>query len=238
MRRLIDIVFSLCVLIAFLPLILLICAAIYLYDLHSPFYVAQRVGRGQVPFKMVKFRSMVVNADRLGGSSTSAADRRITPMGHIVRRYKLDEIPQFWNVLLGDMSVVGPRPNVPSGVAVYTGEELKLLDVRPGVTDLASIVFADEGDILRGHADPDAAYDRLIRPSKSRLGLLCAQRGSTWLSIRIIWLTFVALFSRPRALAGVVRVLEDLGAPRDLIDISRRTEPLTPGVPPGTIVGS
>jgi lipopolysaccharide/colanic/teichoic acid biosynthesis glycosyltransferase len=233
MRRLLDILFSLLVLIVFLPVIVVISAAIYLYDFHSPFYVAKRVGRGRVPFNMVKFRSMVVNADRIGGSSTSAADRRITPMGHVVRRYKLDEIPQFWNVLLGHMSVVGPRPNVPSGVAVYTNEELKLLEVRPGVTDLASIVFSDEGDILRGHADPDAAYDRLIRPAKSRLGLLCAQRGSTILSLRIMWLTFVALFSRRVALNGVVKILRDLRAPQDLIAISKRDTPLMPGLPPG-----
>jgi lipopolysaccharide/colanic/teichoic acid biosynthesis glycosyltransferase len=238
MRRLIDILFSLCVLGVFLPVIVIIAAAIWLYDFHSPFYVARRVGRGRVPFAMAKFRSMVVNADKIGGSSTSATDSRITPMGRIVRRYKLDEIPQFWNVLKGDMAVVGPRPNVLSGVAVYTDEELKLLDVRPGVTDLASIVFSDEGDILRGHADPDAAYDRLIRPSKSRLGLLCAARGSAALDLRIIWLTFIALFSRERALAGVVRELEKLGAPADLIEISRRRAPLLPGEPPGAPVRS
>lgn len=233
MRRLIDVLFSLCVLLVFLPVILVISLAIYLYDFHSPYYVAQRVGRGRVPFNMVKFRSMVVNADKVGGSSTSATDKRITPMGHIVRRYKLDEIPQFWNVLKGDMSVVGPRPNVPGGVAVYTAEELKLLDVRPGVTDLASIVFADEGDILQGHRDPDLAYDQLIRPYKSRLGLLGAASKSTWLYIRIIWLTFLALFSRTGALRGVNRALVSLKAPPELIEVSRRQAPLVPGVPPG-----
>jgi lipopolysaccharide/colanic/teichoic acid biosynthesis glycosyltransferase len=187
---------------------------------------------------MVKFRSMVVNADRIGGASTSATDKRITPMGHVVRRYKLDEIPQFWNVLWGEMSVVGPRPNVPSGVAVYTDEELKLLDVRPGVTDLASIVFADEGDILHGHPDPDAAYDVLIRPAKSRLGLLCAQQTGVGVYVRIIWLTFVALFSRRRALAGVTRLLEALKAPAELVEISKRSAPLVPSLPPGTPASS
>jgi len=238
MRRLIDILFSLCVLTVFLPLILVICAAIYFYDFHSPFYVAKRVGRGRVPFNMVKFRSMVVKADRIGGSSTSATDSRITPMGKFVRRYKLDEIPQFWNVFIGDMSVVGPRPNVPAGVAVYTPVELKLLDVRPGVTDLASIVFSDEGDILHGHVDPDTAYDQLIRPPKSRLGLLGAEHGSVGLTIRIIWLTFIALFSRERALAGVNRILLKLGAPADLVEISSRRAPLKPGLPPGAVTRS
>src|SRR5688572_2684662 len=170
-RRVLDVLFSLSVLIVFSPLLLVTIAAIYFYDFHSPFYRANRVGRGGRLFPMAKFRSMIVNADKVGGTSTSASDSRITPVGKLVRRYKLDELPQFWNVLVGDMSVVGPRPNVPSGVAVYTDAEKRLLDVRPGVTDLASIVFSDEGDILKNEADPDLSYNQLIRPGKSALGL-------------------------------------------------------------------
>ncbi len=216
LKRLFDILFALAVLVVFSPVLLITALAIWLYDFHSPFYVAPRVGRGGAAFRMVKFRSMVVNADRTGVTSTSAADSRITPTGKIVRRYKLDELPQFWNVLCGDMSVVGPRPNVPSGVAVYTPEERHLLDVRPGITDMASIVFADEGEILQGHADADAAYDRLIRPWKSRLGLFYVAKRGLWLDIRLVWLTAVALWSRPRALAGVSRILAARGAPGDL----------------------
>ena len=233
MQRTFDIVFSFCVLVVFSPLLLVTIAAIYFYDWHAPFYMANRVGRGGRVFRMAKFRSMIVNADQVGGSSTSATDSRITPVGAFVRRYKLDELPQFWNVLLGDMSVVGPRPNVPSGVAVYTNTEKHLLDVRPGVTDLASIVFADEGEILRGHADADLAYDQLIRPWKSRLGLLYVQHRSTLLDIRVVWCTFIALLSRQRSLAGVVAILRELRAPEDLIQVSERRLALVPAQPPG-----
>ena len=225
--------FSIGVLIVASPLLAAATAAIYFYDWHSPFYLATRVGRGGRTFRMAKFRSMIVNADKVGGSSTSATDRRITPVGAFVRRYKLDELPQFWNVLLGHMSVVGPRPNVPDGVAVYTAVERHLLDLRPGVTDLASIVFADEGEILRGHADADLAYDQLIRPWKSRLGLLYVEHASTSLAVRIVWLTFVALLSRRRALAGVVDILQRLRAPEDLIRVARRDQTLVPALPPG-----
>ena len=115
MKRLIDVLVALTALILFSPLLLVIALLIFLYDFKSPFYVAPRVGQGGELFRMVKFRSMVVNADKTGVSSTSATDRRITPVGHFVRRYKVDELIQLWNVLLGDMSLVGPRPNVKNG---------------------------------------------------------------------------------------------------------------------------
>lgn len=233
MKRILDFCVSAAALLVFSPLLLLITLLIWLYDFHSPFYVAPRVGRNGQHFKMVKFRSMVVNADKSGVTSTSANDRRITPVGHFVRRYKVDELVQLWNVLKGDMSLVGPRPNVPSGVAVYTDEERKLLNVRPGITDFASIVFADEGEILKGHADPDAAYDRLIRPYKSLLGLFYIRTRSVWLDLKLIYLTAVAIFSRQSALAGVVRELSARSAPPALVAVAGRTAPLEPGLPPG-----
>jgi lipopolysaccharide/colanic/teichoic acid biosynthesis glycosyltransferase len=233
MKRALDVFVSALALIVFSPLLLLISALIYLYDFHSPFYVAPRVGRNGQPFKMVKFRSMVVNADKTGVTSTSATDRRITPVGHFVRRYKVDELVQLWNVLKGDISLVGPRPNVPSGVAVYTAEERRLLDVRPGITDFASIVFADEGEILKGHADPDLAYDQLIRPYKSLLGLFYIRSHSVWLDLKLIYLTVVGIVSRQAALAGVTRELAARQAPAALVSIAARTAPLQPGLPPG-----
>jgi lipopolysaccharide/colanic/teichoic acid biosynthesis glycosyltransferase len=233
MKRLLDFCVSAIALLLFSPLLLVISTLIWLYDFHSPFYVAPRIGRGGRPFKMVKFRSMVVNADKTGVTSTSANDRRITPVGHFVRRYKLDELVQLWNVFKGDMSLVGPRPNVPSGVAVYTSEERKLLDVRPGITDFASIVFADEGEILKGHADPDAAYDQLIRPYKSLLGLFYIRSRTLCLDFKLIYLTAVAIVSRQSALAGVVRELAARNAPPALVTAAARTAPLEPGLPPG-----
>lgn len=235
MKRALDLMVASCALVLLSPLLLVVSALIYLYDFHSPFYVAPRVGRGGVPFKMVKFRSMVVNADRTGVTSTSATDRRITPIGHFVRRYKLDELVQLWNVFKGDMSLVGPRPNVPSGVSVYTHEELKLLTVRPGITDFASIVFADEGEILRDHSDPDAAYDQLIRPYKSALGLFYIRSSGVSVDLKIIALTALTVVSRQAALSRVARLLAAQGAPEELVRVAGRTLPLTPAPPPGAV---
>jgi lipopolysaccharide/colanic/teichoic acid biosynthesis glycosyltransferase len=135
------------------------------------FYTGPRVGRDGRPFKMFKFRTMVVNADRVGGPNTPDDDDRLTKTGRTLRKYKLDELPQLLNVLKGEMSFVGPRPQVAGEVANYTEEERQLLTVRPGITDWASLRFHNEGEILRGHPDPDRAYAELIRPEKMRLGL-------------------------------------------------------------------
>ena len=135
------------------------------------FYTGTRVGRDGRPFRMYKFRTMVVDADRVGGPNTPDDDNRLTKTGRTLRKYKLDELPQLINVLKGEMSFVGPRPQVAGEVANYTEEERQLLTVRPGITDWASLRFHNEGEILRGHPDPDRAYAELIRPEKMRLGL-------------------------------------------------------------------
>lgn len=233
MKRIFDVVVSAIGLVVTSPLLLVVMLLIWSYDRQSPFYIAPRVGRGGRPFKMYKLRSMVVNADKTGVTSTGANDRRITPVGHFVRRYKMDELVQLWNVLKGDLSLVGPRPNVPVGVALYTELEQRLLTVRPGITDMASIVFSDEGEILKGHADADAAYESLIRPWKNELALLYIDRQSLLLDIRLIWLTATAIVSRQAALAGVQKVLTDLGARQRLIDVAARRQPLRPSLPPG-----
>ncbi len=233
MKRPFDVVFALAGLIMAGPLLAAAMAWIWLSDRHSPLYASQRIGKDSRPFRLMKLRSMVVNADATGVASTSAADTRITRPGRIVRRYKLDELPQLWNVLMGDMSMVGPRPNVAAlGTELYTAAEMKLLSVKPGITDLASIVFADEGDILHGHPHPDRAYDELIRPWKSRLGLLYVEHRSPWLDMRLIGLTVLALLSRRRALQGVQRVLTALGAEENLRRVATRQEPLMPHAPP------
>jgi lipopolysaccharide/colanic/teichoic acid biosynthesis glycosyltransferase len=202
-------------------------------DRHSPFYVALRVGKGERLFKIVKLRSMIINADKSGVDSTGSNDSRITPVGHFIRRYKLDEFTQLWNVLKGDMSLVGPRPNVKRETDLYTLEEKKLLSVKPGITDFASIVFSDEGDILKDQADPDIAYNQLIRPGKGRLGLFYISNASLWLDVQLCWLTVVGIFSRPRALVGVQSLLRSLSAPNELVDIASREKALVPSPPPG-----
>jgi lipopolysaccharide/colanic/teichoic acid biosynthesis glycosyltransferase len=202
-------------------------------DRHSPFYVALRVGKGERLFKIVKLRSMIINADKSGVDSTGSNDSRITPVGHFIRRYKLDEFTQLWNVLKGDMSLVGPRPNVKRETDLYTLEEKKLLSVKPGITDFASIVFSDEGDILKDQADPDIAYNQLIRPGKGRLGLFYISNASLWLDVQLCWLTAVGILSRPRALVGVQSLLRSLSAPNELVDIASREKALVPSPPPG-----
>ena len=233
MKRFLDGALAAVLLLVLSPLILVLSLLIFAQDGRSPFYVAERVGRGGRAFRMVKFRSMVVNADRSGVMSTAAGDRRITPIGRFVRRFKLDEVPQLWNVLKGEMSFVGPRPNVEPEVRLYSDVERGLLSVRPGVTDIASIVFADEADILEGREDPNRAYNLLIRPGKSRLGLHYVAHRSLGMDLRLMVLTARAVASRPAALEGVARLLERSGAPADLVALARRREPLTPSPPPG-----
>ncbi len=141
-------------------------------------YASKRLGMNERVFPMYKFRTMVPNADKVGGPNTPDDDPRLTKTGRSLRRHKLDELPQLFNVLVGDMSFVGPRPEVPSQVTAYTQEEREIFRVRPGITDWSSLRFSNEGEILAGHSDPDRAYVELIRPEKIRLGLEYVRRGT------------------------------------------------------------
>jgi lipopolysaccharide/colanic/teichoic acid biosynthesis glycosyltransferase len=233
LKRAFDIMLSVVGLLAFLPLLLVCMLLIWLQDRHSPFYVAPRAARGGGTFRMVKFRSMVIRADASGVDSTASNDRRITVIGKVIRRTKLDELPQLWNVLLGEMSFVGPRPNVTRETDLYTAEERRLLTIRPGITDISSIVFSDEGDILQGSDDPDLLYNQVIRPWKSRLGLLYVDRHSIGLDLKLITLTAVNALSRARALKSIQGVLTSMGAPEELRRVAARRGPLPPSPPPG-----
>lgn len=234
MKRLLDFCVALLGLIVASPILLLFMFLVWVQDWKSPFYMAPRVARGGGTFRMVKLRSMVVNADKKGGSSTSASDMRITRAGKLIRKFKLDELTQLWNVLWGEMSLVGPRPQIwNGGVALYTKKEMRLITVRPGITDFSSIVFSDEGDILAGRSDPDLAYNQLIRPWKSRLSLFYVDHAGLMLDIQLIWLTAAAILSKQKALQGVVSILERLKAPADLVFVARRNQPLVPTPPPG-----
>jgi lipopolysaccharide/colanic/teichoic acid biosynthesis glycosyltransferase len=234
MKRLLDIVAATAGLILLSPLLIVLCLLIWIQDYHSPFYVASRTGRSERAFRMVKFRSMIVRADLSGVDSTAGDDPRITSLGKFIRRFKLDEIPQLWNVFKGEMSLVGPRPNVERETVLYTQEEKRLLSVRPGITDLASIVFADEGDILEGTHDPDLKYNQVIRPWKSRLGLLYVDASpSVSRDIRIIMLTVRGSIDRPAALTGVHAIAQSLGASSELLSIITRRDALPSAPPPG-----
>ncbi len=211
----------------------LIALAIWMEDRHSPFFLGRRVARGGGDFYMVKFRSMVPNAWKSGVNSTAAGDRRITRVGAILRKAKLDELPQLWNVLKGDMSLVGPRPQVRTDADLYTSEERHMLDVRPGITDLASIVFADEGEILSGSSDPDLLYNQIIRPWKSRLALLYVERHTTVADVLLIGLTVLNAISRERALLGIQTILECWDAAPLVRRMAARRDTLLPWPAPG-----
>lgn len=234
MKRFLDILVSSLGLIGTSPILLPVIFLVWKEDKKSPFYIAPRAGRDRSTFKMVKLRSMIVGADKSGVDSTSGNDMRITPIGHKIRKYKLDELVQLWNVLIGDMSLVGPRPNVTAETDLYTNTEKQLLSVRPGITDFASIVFSDEGEILKGEADPDLAYNQLIRPWKSRLGLIYIENQSFVLDIKIIFYTVIAIISKAKALTWVAMTLDNLCVDSAIVDVSKRQKSLRPFPPPGS----
>lgn len=233
MKRLLDFIAAFFGLLLFSPVLLPVMFLVWIQDKHSPFYIAPRVGKDGIQFNMIKLRSMIVNADKSGVDSTGANDIRITPVGQFIRRYKLDELTQLWNVMLGDMSLVGPRPNVKSETDLYTAIEKQLLLVKPGITDFSSIVFSDEGDILEDEDDPDLAYNQLIRPWKSRLGLAYIKHQSFLLDIQLIIYTIIAIISRQKALDWLIKKLEGLGEGKQLLSVASRKHPLVPTPPPG-----
>jgi lipopolysaccharide/colanic/teichoic acid biosynthesis glycosyltransferase len=232
-KRASEIALALCGLVFLAVPLTLIACAVWFEDRRSPFYRGVRVGMRLRNLRMLKFRTMAPGASTSGVNSTAADDRRITRVGSELRRFKLDELPQLWNVLTGGMSLVGPRPQVPADAALYTNEERRLFDVRPGITDLASIVFADEGEILAGSADPDLLYNQIIRPWKSRLALAYLDHASLGLDLHILALTLLSAFSRERALKGVVGLLDSWNVDPTLRRAALRRTPLAPWPPPG-----
>jgi len=222
LKRALDFCASLIGLVILSPLLLMVMLSVWAEDGRSPFYIAPRVGKNGRIFKMLKLRSMRVDADKAGVSSTKSDDDRITRTGRVIRKFKLDEFMQLYNVLKGDMSLVGPRPQVEWAVKLYTNDEKKMLTVRPGITDLASIVFADEGEILNGSKDPDADYDRLIRPWKSKLALLSIENQSFSLDLKITLLTVAAISSRTKTLRSVSSQVAELTSEKAVIQVASR----------------
>lgn len=171
MIRVLDIVFSLIGIVVLSPLFVVVSVVIVLADGWPVLYVQQRVGKEGVDFPLFKFRTMRTGADRSGQLTVGGRDPRLTRTGHFLRRYKLDELPQLFNVLSGTMSLVGPRPEVRKYVEQYTAEQRRILSVRPGITDEASIVFANENEILGAQPDPEKYYVATILPEKIRLNM-------------------------------------------------------------------
>lgn len=233
LKRLFDFTVALFVLVLFSPLLVIILTLIWLQDFHNPFYIAERVGRKEKTFRMYKLRSMIINADATGVDSTANNDNRITAIGRFIRNYKLDELSQLINVLIGNMSLVGPRPNVKRETNLYSIEEKKILSIKPGITDLSSIVFADEGDILSNESDPDISYNQLIRPYKSRLAIAYVENRKFFLDLRIIFLTVLNFVSRYKALKILAKLTFNLTGDAELAEVCLRNNPLKPKSPPG-----
>lgn len=188
MKRLFDFFFSLMAILLLLPLWLVIALWIVADSGWPVFYVQQRVGRGNRDFRLYKFRSMRKNSDR-NGLLTIGRDNRITTAGHFLRKYKLDELPQLWNVLKGDMSLVGPRPEVRKYVNLYSAEQMKVLNVRPGITDLASLAYIDESELLSQSENPEDTYIKEIMPHKLRLNLEYLNKRNFWSDLGIVMQT-------------------------------------------------
>ena len=189
LKRSFDIITSAFGLLAFSPLLLLVAIWVKLDSSGPLFYRGRRAGRDFRPFGIFKFRSMVMNADRVGGPSTSGDDPRVTRSGRFIRRCKIDELSQLLNVLAGDMSLVGPRPEVVDKANELQGEYRRIFALRPGITDWASIWNADEGGLLAGTRDPDAAYEAVIRPTKLKLQLYYCDTRSLFGDVKLIFFT-------------------------------------------------
>jgi lipopolysaccharide/colanic/teichoic acid biosynthesis glycosyltransferase len=194
LKRLLDFLLSLIGLLLLLPVLAAISFLIKAEDGGPVFYRGIRTGKGGREFKIFKFRTMVLNAESMGGSSTSDDDPRITKIGRKLRKYKLDELPQIINVLKGEMSLVGPRPEVKFYTDMFTGREKLILSVKPGITDWASLWNADEGAALAGSSDPDRTYLEEIRPKKIELQLQYIEEQSLWTDIRILYQTIMAVW--------------------------------------------
>lgn len=203
----VALVFALLIAVAVLPIVLFFALLIFLHDRHNPFYVSVRIGKNGKPFKMIKLRSMCIDSWKYKIDSTADDDPRITPIGKIVRKFKIDELAQIINILKGDMNIVGPRPQVETEVNRYTSVERTILSVKPGITDIASIVFADEGDILNGAKDPDLLYAQVERPWKSRLALLYTEHASVWLDLRLMFYTVTNMFARKWTLDKLSKIV-------------------------------
>jgi lipopolysaccharide/colanic/teichoic acid biosynthesis glycosyltransferase len=194
-KRSCDVLFSLLVLLLIWPIIFFVAVTVKLSSPGPVFYRGIRTGLNGEPFRILKFRTMVVDAETLGGPTTGTNDKRITPIGAFLRKTKLDEIPQFINVLTGDMSLVGPRPEVLEYTATYTGEEKIILSMRPGITDYASIEFADLDDRV-GRVDPDKYFREHIMPKKTALRVKYVKEWSLGSDIKILWLTLFRVMKR------------------------------------------
>ncbi|MFN4909723.1 MAG: sugar transferase [Flavobacteriales bacterium] len=189
MKRLMDLFTALLVLVLFLPFGILISLLIVLESSGGLFYRQERIGLKGKPFYLLKFRSMRPNADLQGKLTVGERDPRVTRIGFFIRKFKLDEFPQFINVFKGEMSVVGPRPEVAEYVALYSENQRRVLDVKPGITDEASITYFEENKLLSKSTNPHKTYIEEIMPEKIRINLAYQERATVWTDLGVVWKT-------------------------------------------------
>jgi len=193
MKRIFDITISILILLIFLPIGLIVSIIILLESRGGVFYFQERIGRNGVPFKLWKFRSMRKDADKSGKLTVGMRDPRITRSGFFIRKYKLDEFPQFINVIKGEMSIVGPRPEVKEYVDLYTDDQREILKVKPGITDLASLEYFKENELLGNSNDPQKTYIEEIMPSKIELNKKYILNPTITNDFKIMWQTFLKI---------------------------------------------
>ena len=223
MKRTIDFFISFFCLVFLFPLFIIIGILIKVDSTGPIFFLQDRIGYKSIIFKIIKFRTMYIDSEKTG-ELTSYNDIRITNFGSLLRRYKIDELPQLINVLVGEISLVGPRPNVKSEVDYYTDVEKKLFTIKPGITDFSSIVFSNENKILKDKKDIYLVYNQSIRPWKSKLSLIYIKHQSIMLDLEIIIYTLVALISKRLASRWVVKKLEKFKVDQKIVDIVKKYE--------------
>lgn len=194
MKRLFDIIFSFLGLLFLFPLLLLIALIIVITSKGGVFYRQVRVGKNNKDFRIFKFRTMHVNADKLGLLTVGGRDPRVTKIGYYLRKYKLDELPQLLNVFIGNMSFVGPRPEVRKYVDLYTEEQRKVLTVLPGITDYASIEYSKENELLAISEDSEKTYIEIVMPEKITYNMIYIKNNSIKEYFKIIFLTIRKVF--------------------------------------------
>lgn len=193
MKRFVDIISSLIVLLIGLPFFLVIAVLIVVSSKGGVFFIQKRVGKNNLDFNLYKFRTMKPDSESKGQITVGGRDARITKIGYWLRKFKMDEFPQLINVIKGDMSIVGPRPEVRKYVSLYSVEQLKVLTVRPGLTDLASLEYIDENELLGKSANPEETYITEIMPQKLKLNLVYIEQQSFWFDIKLIFKTFLKI---------------------------------------------
>jgi lipopolysaccharide/colanic/teichoic acid biosynthesis glycosyltransferase len=195
MKRVFDITFSAVGLLLLMPVLSAIALLILIFDGVPVLFFQERIGQRGKPFRIWKFRTMVCDAERLGKSITVGRDPRITRLGYWLRKTKVDEFPQLWNVLVGEMSFVGPRPEVPRYANRYTAQQSRVLDLKPGLTDPASIRFRNESELLQDYDDPERIYMEVFVPEKIRINLAYAERANLLRDCLVIFRSITALIS-------------------------------------------